>query len=65
MAACIPVHPLTADRCHLDDAAVRVNRYGRDHAAVGEEYMVERTINVDQDLLAFAADAFKRWHKPR
>jgi hypothetical protein len=27
--------------------------------------MVERTINVDQDLLTFAADAFKCWHEPR
>src|SRR6516165_4807638 len=27
--------------------------------------MVERTINVDQDLLAFAGDAFERRHKPR
>src|SRR6516162_5930942 len=57
--------PLSADRCHLDDTAVCINRHRRDHTAVREEYMVERTINVDQDLLAFAADPLERRHKPR
>ncbi|MFM9841446.1 MAG: hypothetical protein ACKVOI_00610 [Dongiaceae bacterium] len=37
---------LPADRCHLNDAAVRIDRHHRDDAAVGEEYMVERTISV-------------------
>jgi hypothetical protein len=46
---------LSADRCHLDDAAVPINSHCRDDTAVWEEHMVERTIRVDQDLLAFAA----------
>ena len=37
---------LPPDRCHLNDTAVRINRHHRDDTAVGEEYMVERTIGV-------------------
>ena len=55
---------LPADRCHLDDAAVRINRHHRDDPAVGEEYMVERAVGVHQYLPAFAANAFKVRHKP-
>ena len=62
--ACTDVQPSLTDRCHLDDAAVRINRHHRDDTAVGEEYMVERTIGVHQDLPAFAANVFKLRHKP-
>ena len=34
------------------------------YTAVGEEYMVERTISVHQDLTALAADVFKLRHEP-
>jgi hypothetical protein len=54
---------LPSDRCHLDDAAVRINRHHRDHTAIGEEYMVERTISVHQDLRAKAANLFKLRHE--
>jgi len=54
---------LPADRCHFNDAAVRIHRHCRDDTDVGEEYMVERTIGVHQDLLALAADLFKLRHK--
>ena len=37
---------LPTDRCHFNDTAVRINRHHRDDTAVGEEYMVERTISV-------------------
>jgi hypothetical protein len=50
---------LPADRCHLNDTAVRINRHHRDDTAVGEEYMVERTVSVHYDLIALAANAFK------
>ena len=50
---------LPSDRCHLDDAAVRINRHHRDDAAIGEEDMVERAIGVHQDLRALAANLFK------
>ena len=55
---------LPADRCYLNDAAVRINRHRRANPAVGEEYVVERTIGVDQKLLTFAGYAFKLRHKP-
>ena len=54
---------LPSDRCHLDDAAVSINRHHRDHTAIGEKYMVERTIGVHQDLRALAANLFKLRHK--
>ena len=55
---------LPTDRRHLNDAAVGINRHHRDDTAVGEEYMVERTIGVHQDLPALAANLFKLRHKP-
>jgi hypothetical protein len=55
---------LSSDRCHLNDAPVRINRYHRDHTAIGEKYMVERTISVHEDLRALAANLFKLRHKP-
>ena len=54
---------LPTDCCHLNDAAVRINRYYRDDTAVGEEDMIERTISIHQDLFAFAAYLFKLRHK--
>jgi hypothetical protein len=54
---------LPTDCCHLNDTAVRINRHRRDDTAVGEEYMIERTISIHQDLFAFAADLFKLRHK--
>jgi hypothetical protein len=55
---------LPTDRCHLNDAAVRINRHHRDDTDLGEEYIVERTIGVHQDLPALAANLFKLRHKP-
>jgi len=37
---------LPADRCHLDGAAVGVNRHDGDDAAIQEKYTVERTIGI-------------------
>jgi hypothetical protein len=54
---------LPTDRCHLNDTAVRINRHRRDDPAIGEEYMVERTISVHEDLPALAANLFKLRHK--
>jgi hypothetical protein len=55
---------LPTDRCHLNDTAVRINRHHRDHTAIGEKDMVERTVSVHEDLLALAANVFKLRHKP-
>jgi hypothetical protein len=55
---------LPTDCCHLNDTAVRINRYHRDHTAVWEEYMVERTVGVHEDLLALATNLFKLRHEP-
>ena len=54
---------LPADRCHLNDTAVRINRHDRDDTTIGEEHMVERTISVHQDLPRLAANVFKLRHK--
>jgi hypothetical protein len=54
---------LPTDCCHLNDTAVRINRYHRDYTAVWEEYMVERTVGVHEDLLALAANLFKLRHE--
>jgi hypothetical protein len=50
---------LPADRCHLNNTAVLINRHHRDDPAVGEENMVEGTISIHQDLLALTTDVFK------
>ena len=55
---------LPTDRCHLNDAAVRINRDHRDDTAIGEEDMVERTISVHENLPALAANVFKLRHEP-
>jgi hypothetical protein len=55
---------LPTDRCHLNDTAVRINRHHRDDTAIGEEYMVERTIIIHQDLPVLAANSLKLRHKP-
>jgi hypothetical protein len=55
---------LSADRCHLNDAAVRIDRDRRDDTAIWEEDMVERTVSVHEDLPAFACNLFKLRHKP-
>src|ERR1019366_1399542 len=54
---------LPTDRCHLNDTAVRINRHHRDYTAVGEKYMVERTVSVGENLLALAANLFELRHK--
>jgi hypothetical protein len=59
-----PAATLPTDRCHLNDAAVRINRHYRYDTAIREEYVVERTINVQQNLHAFAANLFKLRHEP-
>src|SRR5271169_895639 len=53
---------LPTDRRHLNDTAVRIDRHYRDDTAVREEYMVERTISIHQDLPAFATDLLKLRH---
>ena len=61
------LHPsatLPPDRCHLDDAAVRIDRHHRDDTAIGEVYMVERTVGVREDLPALAVTLFKLWYEP-
>jgi hypothetical protein len=55
---------LSTDRCHLNDAAVRINSEHRDDTAIGEEDVVKRTISVHENLLALAANVFKLWHEP-
>ena len=50
---------LPTDRCHLNNAAIRINRDHRDHAAFGKEDIVKRTVSVHENLLAFAANVFK------
>jgi hypothetical protein len=37
---------LPAYRCHLDNAAIPINCYYRDDAAIGEENIFERAISV-------------------
>jgi hypothetical protein len=54
---------LPTDRCHLNDAAIRINRHYRYDTTIREEYVVERTISVHQDLPALAWNAFKLWHE--
>jgi hypothetical protein len=54
---------LPTDCCHLNDTAVRINRYHRDYTAVWEEHMVERTVGVHEDLLALAENVLKLWHQ--
>jgi len=60
--ACTPVQP-SLPTVAINDTAVRINRHHRDDTAVGEEYMVERTISVHKDLPAMAANVFKLRHK--
>src|SRR3984893_12852224 len=54
---------LPTNRCHLNDAAVRINRDHRDHPAIGEEDMVERTISVHENLPALAANVLELRHE--
>jgi hypothetical protein len=54
---------LPSDRCHLDDTAVRIHRQNRHDPAIGEVYVVERTISVHENLLALAANVFKLRHE--
>jgi hypothetical protein len=53
------------DRCHLNDAAVRIHCHHRDDAAIGEEDVIERTIGIHENLAALAANVFKLRHKSR
>jgi hypothetical protein len=55
---------LSTDRCHLNDAAVRIKSDHRDDTAIGGEDVVERTISVHENLPALAANLFKLWHEP-
>jgi hypothetical protein len=56
--------PLSTDCCHLDDAAVLINRDDGDDTAIREEYLIERTVRVHEDLLGVAGDVFKLRHEP-
>ena len=51
-----PGAAFAADRGHLDDAAVGVDRHHRDYPAVWKIDVVERAVRVDEDLLAVALD---------
>jgi hypothetical protein len=53
-----PAATFPADRRHLNGITVGVNRYHRDDTAVGEEDIVERTIRLQENLVAFAANLF-------
>jgi hypothetical protein len=55
---------LPANRCHLNEVAVFINRHDRDHTAIGKKYVVERAIGVQQDLTLLAGNRFKCPHKP-
>jgi hypothetical protein len=55
---------LTTNRCHLDRAAIRINRQDRYDTAVREEHVVERPVGVHEDLLAVAANLLQLRHKP-
>jgi hypothetical protein len=48
-----------ADRRHLNDVAVRINRYYRGNTAIGEAHMINRTISIHQDLAALADNVLK------
>jgi hypothetical protein len=48
-----------ANRRHVDDVAIGINRYHRDDPGVGEEDMIERGVRIQQDLLAVAANEFR------
>src|SRR5437667_2030839 len=50
---------LPPNRCHLNGATVGVNGHDRDDTAIREEYRVERTIGIHQDLPALAANMLK------
>ena len=53
---------LSPDRCHLNDAAIRINCQGRDDTAIREVDMIERTISVYQDLFTLAWNVFELRH---
>jgi len=56
---------LPTDCCHLNNTAVPIDRHHRDDTVIGQEYIVERTISVDQDLPDSAWNAFKLRQKLR
>jgi len=55
---------LPTDCCHLSDTAAPINGYHRCYTAVWEEYMVERTIGFDEDLLPAALNVLEVPHNP-
>ncbi|HEY4931068.1 MAG TPA: hypothetical protein VII23_05815 [Terriglobales bacterium] len=61
--ACTPAQPSRPIVAISNDTAVRINRHHRDYTAVGEKYMVERTVSVGENLLALAANLFELRHK--
>src|SRR5476649_1065468 len=50
---------LPPDRCYLNNTAVRINRRLPDDTSIREEDLVERIINIHQDLLVLAENLFK------
>jgi hypothetical protein len=55
---------LPSDRCHLNHTAVLIHGHRRDDAAIGKEYLIERTIGVHQNMVALAFYLLKLRRKP-
>jgi hypothetical protein len=58
--ACVAFSP---DRCHLDDATIRVNCHRGDNTAIWEKEFVEGRVSVDEQLLTLAGNMLKLWHE--
>jgi hypothetical protein len=55
---------LSANRCHFDDTAVRINRHDRYDTTIWKKNIIERAIGVHQDLTVSAGNLFKLRHQP-
>src|SRR5688572_1639937 len=55
---------LPADGCHFYGTAIGVYRYQRDHTAIGEVDMVERTVGIHENLASLTAHLLKLRSKP-
>jgi hypothetical protein len=55
---------LSANRCHFNDTAVRINRHDRYDATIWKKNIIERAIGVQQDLTVLAGNWLQVRHKP-